>query len=90
MSDITVIRKKFWTVGVHEYGYELGKVRSTYYVKFLYPAAFYGHKEGNYLKLYKTLKMAEKKISNFVEQHPARSLAEVKASLAEMKSHRRK
>ena len=90
MPNITCIRRKFWTVGVHKYGYELGNARSLYYVKFFYPSAFIGKKEGNKLKLYKTLKMAEKKVSNFVKQNPAISIEKLKADIAEMKNHRRK
>jgi hypothetical protein len=86
----TIIRRKYWSAGKWEYGYELGKARNLYYVKFLYPSAFVGKKEGNELKLYKTLKMAEKKISNFVNRNPAISIEKLKAELAEMKSHRRK
>lgn len=81
----TVIRFKTWEVGAHTYGYEIGKARSLFYVKFLYPSAFFGHKEGRELKLYKTLKMAEKKVSNFEKQNPPISLTDLRAQIAKHK-----
>jgi hypothetical protein len=86
---VETIRTRFWSAGKHEYGYELGKANRSYYVKFLYPSAFWGYKEGNELKLYKTLKMAEKKISNFEQQHPPETLEEVRRKIAEFKAERK-
>lgn len=83
--ELTVIRKKFWTAGKWEYGYELGKARTLYYVKFFYPSAFIGKKEGTELKLYKTLKMAEKKISNFKDKNPAISIEKSREDMSRWK-----
>jgi hypothetical protein len=85
----TVIRFKTWEAGAHTYGYEIGKAHSLYYVKFFYPAAFFGHKEGNVLKLYKTLHMAEKKVSNFEKNNPPISLAALRAQIAKHKEEGR-
>jgi hypothetical protein len=87
-TDIEDIRRKYWFCGKHEYGYRIGKVRTRYFVEYMFPAYFFGKSYAKHLKIYKSLKMAERYAARFEKQNPAKSLEDVQKDLAEMKRKR--
>lgn len=85
---IVEIRKKYWKCGKHEYGYRIGKAHSLYFVEYMSPAYFFGNPKAKDLKMYKTLKMAERYAELFEKKNPAISLEDLQKDIAVWKKRK--